>query len=166
MKTVQNIRFNLDNSENAAHAVFSNEVYNFYGLPNEKFVVIDIGLNIGLTSLYLANKEDVKIIYSFEPFAETFRQAEENLKLNPELAKKISIFNLGLSNKNESVSVHYNPEMPGSMSTVGDKFPDAEQEVTVELKKASEVLLPIIEKHTESIMLKMDCEGAEHRIIP
>jgi FkbM family methyltransferase len=163
-----NITFNLGNSENAACAVLQKEEYNFYGLADEKFAVIDIGLNIGLTSLYLSQKKEVTQVYGFEPFKETFRQAEENLKLNPELAKKISIFNFGLGNRNETKTLHYNPEKPGMMSTVVDRFPtdNTETNETIEIRKASEVLLPIIEQHSENIMLKMDCEGAEHYILP
>jgi FkbM family methyltransferase len=160
------INFNLGNSQNAACAVLEKQEYNFYGLTDEKFVVIDVGLNIGLTSLYLVQKKEVTAVYGFEPFRETFQQAEENFKLNPELAKKIQIFNFGLGNKNETKTLHYNPEKLGMMSSTVDRFPDAGKTETIEIRRASEVLQPIIEKHPESIMLKMDCEGAERDILP
>jgi FkbM family methyltransferase len=167
---IVNDNFSLTGSEEntlrTASAVLCDECYNFSGLAEDKYIVFDIGSNIGTTALYLAGQKNITHIYGFEPFGDTFTQAEYNIKQNPKLSDKISICNFGLSNKNEIVSVHYNKEMSGSMSTVGDKFPDAKQLVTVELKKASEILAPIIENHSEKIMLKIDCEGAEHRIIP
>ncbi|MDR2839810.1 MAG: hypothetical protein LBV75_00880, partial [Paludibacter sp.] len=77
-------------------AVLCSEDYHFAD-ADQKYVVFDIGLNIAVTSLYLSQQKNIVKIYGFEPFKETFLQAEQNLLLNPELATKIQIFNFGLS---------------------------------------------------------------------
>ncbi|GHV57545.1 hypothetical protein FACS1894182_06670 [Bacteroidia bacterium] len=145
--------------------VLCKEEYCFAGL-GEHYVVIDIGLNIGLTTLYLALKPEVVHVYGYEPFYETFIQAENNLRLNPSLKDKISIFNYGLSDTTEIKTFNYSKDFPGSMSTVVNKFPDNGKLEKVELKNASEVLRPIFEHHSETMMLKIDCEGGENEIIP
>lgn len=138
--------------------------YDFYS--NDKYIMIDIGLNIGLTSLSLARKDNIVKIFGYEPFILTFKQAEENLKRNPELAKKIQIFNYGLGDKNEIIDINYNPDRPGAMSSVKNVFKDSQEIEKIEIKKASSVLEKIIlEKGNLSIFLKIDCEGAEKDIL-
>ena len=56
--------------------------------------ILDIGANIGNHSLYFSKK--AKNVYAFEPNPNTF----ELLKFNTRNNKNISIFNLGLYNKN------------------------------------------------------------------
>ncbi len=144
--------------------VLCKDEYGFF--DDVDYIMIDVGLNIGLTSLRMAQLNHIKKIYSFEPFVPTFHQAEKNMELNPQLAQKISIFNYGLSNEEKSVTIHYNPDLPGSMSSVKDRFPDKENVETIQLKEASEVLAPILVQHKEHVFLKVDCEGAEVEILP
>lgn len=131
------------------------------------FIVIDIGLNIGCTSLWLAQKKFVKQIYSFEPFAPIFTLAENNMNKNPRLAKKIKIHNFGLSDRDDKIEISFNPKLPGSMSTITDRFSaNCDVKETAELKDASKILKPILDAHNEKIMLKIDCEGGEREILP
>lgn len=144
--------------------VLCKQDYNFNA--DGDFVMIDIGLNIGLTSLYSAQKDNITKIYGFEPFIPTFEQARQNLQQNPSLAKKIEIFNFGLGDSEKTLDIHYNPQLPGSMSSVSDKFSDCTDVEKIKIKKASEVIGEIIAKHKENIFLKIDCEGAEKEIVP
>lgn len=144
--------------------VLCKQDYNFDA--DSDFVMIDIGLNIGLTSLYSAQKENIIKIYGFEPFMPTFKQAQQNLKLNPVLAEKIEIFNFGLGDSEKTLDIHYNPQLPGSMSSVSDKFSDCTDVEKIAIKKASDVIGEIVTKHKENIFLKIDCEGAEKEIVP
>jgi FkbM family methyltransferase len=155
-----------DNAIWTSSDVLCLEDYHFSG-TGEDYVCIDIGTNIGIAALYLAQNEKIKHIYGFEPFEATYRQAENNVKNNPALADKISVYNCGLGKKNEMLSLHYHDELNGQNSTVIDKFVNSgKPRVSVEIKRASEALKPIIEKHQEAIMLKIDCEGAEFDILP
>jgi predicted O-methyltransferase YrrM len=53
-----------------------------YWLPEEfkPKVILDIGANIGITSLYYANKYPEAKIYSFEPVPVNYELLEKNLK--------------------------------------------------------------------------------------
>ena len=134
--------------------------------PREKFIVIDIGLNIGCTSLYLADKKFVERVYSFEPFEPTLEHARNNMRLNPELAKKICIFGFGLSDKDGATEITYNPDLPGAMSSVADLFRGKGKPERIHLKKAADILGPIFADHPDAnVMLKIDCEGAEGEIL-
>ncbi|MDR1173391.1 MAG: FkbM family methyltransferase [Puniceicoccales bacterium] len=160
-----NIFGRADNTLWTAAGVLSGE-YDF-GSHGKDFVVIDIGLNIGLTSLYLARKNFIKKVYSFEPFKPIFDQAKNNMKLNPQISSKIEIFNFGLSDHDGEIEVAFNPDLPGQMSTIIDKFADkGYKKETATLEKASKILIPIFARHGENIMLKIDCEGGEREIIP
>ena len=153
-----------DNTYWTALSVFYNDEYNFY--PDKNYVMFDIGFNLGMTSLWFARNEKITKIYAFEPFLPTCKLGERNLSLNPKLSKKIKLFKFGLSNKNEKITMHYNPDLPGSMSSVFDRFNTGNPE-KITLKPASEVLKPLFDKHpNEGIFLKIDCEGAEREIIP
>lgn len=153
-----------DNTYWTAEAVFYNDEYNFY--PDKNYVMFDIGFNLGMTSLWFARNEKISKIYAFEPYIPTCKLGERNLSLNPKLKKKIKLYKFGLSDKYEKITMHYNPDLPGSMSSTNDKFKDGKLE-TIIVKSASEVLKPLFDKHkNEGIFLKIDCEGAEREIIP
>ena len=74
--------------------VFIERDYDFE--VDEDFVMIDIGFNIGITSLWMAKRPNIKKIYGYEPFKQTYLQGVNNLKNNSKLASKITLFNFGL----------------------------------------------------------------------
>lgn len=139
--------------------------YNFFSSDN--YIMIDIGVNIGITSLALARQDNIKKIYGYEPFAPTYHQALNNLKQNPELSKKVEVFNYGLGDDNKKLKINYNANLNGSMSSVQNRFAEVDCVENIEIKKASEIISPIIEshKHKKKIFIKMDCEGAEGEIL-
>jgi hypothetical protein len=77
------------------------------------------------------------------------------------------LFNYGLSDKECKVTVDYNPELPGGMSTNVNKFKDKDYEKeTLSLKVASSIIKPILKKHKRNkIILKIDTEGSEYAIM-
>ncbi len=159
-----NLVGNAVNTFWTADGVLCKDDYDF--LSGDKFVMIDIGLNIGLTSLSMARKNNIVKIYGYEPFTPTFEQAEENLKRNPELARKIEIFNFGLGDKDEVLEINYNPSRPGAMSSVKNNFESSQVVEKIDIKKASSALERIItEENDLLIFLKIDCEGAENDIL-
>jgi FkbM family methyltransferase len=161
-----------------SQGVLLRQEYDFFPTGKDKYLMIDIGLNIGLTTLHLASQENITRIYSFEPFGPTYLQAKRNLELNPELKKKITIYNFGLEDQARTATIAYNPVSPGSMSSITDLYKDEKKlrREKIILKKASVVLKPIIagkkkngqkksEQKAEKIFLKIDCEGAELKIL-
>ena len=68
--------------------------------------IVDIGANIGMFSVFAALQHADLDIYSFEPLPPTF----ELLKLNTALySERIKIFNIGISDREETVDFTYFP---------------------------------------------------------
>ena len=148
--------------------VFIEKDYNL--LSNESFVIFDIGMNIGISSLFFSLQENVEKIYSFEPVVTTYKQAVYNLKLNPDYCNKIETFNYGLGGSNRVEKVLYNSQAKGNcgirldLSMVIDK--DNAEEIEINIKNIAEVLPHLLAKHPEQKkVLKIDCEGAEYEIV-
>ncbi|MCP4613407.1 MAG: FkbM family methyltransferase [Planctomycetes bacterium] len=130
-------------------------------------VLIDIGLNRGIASLYFATYPNIKYIYSFEPFKPTFELAKRNLELNPQLSEKIKAFNFGLGKADITLRLPYMAKVTGGMSTTLDvcKGEKNTTEETVVVKDAAKEIAPIIKEHKHKhIIVKCDCEGAEFEI--
>ena len=147
-----------------AEAVLCKDEYHFD--MNQKYVMFDIGLNLGITSLHKATDKNCVKIYGYEPFTPTFKLAQNNMSLNPTLSQKISIFNYGLSDKDKELEINYNSDRPGAMSSIKNVFPECDSVEKIKVKEAAQVLAPLFEKHKEKIFLKIDCEGAEKEILP
>jgi len=130
-------------------------------------VLIDIGLNRGIASLFFATYPNIKKIYSFEPFKPTFELAKKNLELNPQLTEKINAFNFGLGKVDITLKLPYMANATGGMSTTydvckGDKNIKKE---TVIIKDAAKEMTSILEENKDKcIIVKCDCEGAEFEI--
>ncbi len=152
---------------NTVHEVFFKNPYDFI-MPFDSYIMIDIGFNMGVTALKFAQKKEVKKIYAYEPLKPTFEVACNNLKLNPQLAKKIEAYNIGLGDKDKEVKIAYNINyLTGASSMMEDRLLSFSEKNSIEvstIKKASDVLRPVIEGTKEKIFLKMDCEGAEFEI--
>lgn len=153
-----------DNTLWTAEGVFCTDEYNFD--MNEKYVMFDIGFNLGMTSLHKAQDKNCVKIYAFEPFVPTYKLAMRNMELNKKLAKKITAFNYGLGDKDETIDVNYNHDRPGAMSSVKNVFSECDDVEQIHIKNASKILGPLFAKHKENIFLKIDCEGAEKQILP
>lgn len=55
----------------------------------EETVALDLGMNIGLASLFFATMDNVSCIYSYELFEPTYQRGLMNIRLNPDLSDKI-----------------------------------------------------------------------------
>lgn len=130
-------------------------------------VLIDIGLNRGIASLFFATYPNIKKIYSFEPFKPTFDLARRNLELNPHLSEKINAFNFGLGKAETTLELPYMAKATGGMSTTHDvcKGEKDTRTETVVIKDAAKEITSILEENKDThIIVKCDCEGAEFEI--
>jgi FkbM family methyltransferase len=166
--TKEKIRFDIsDYAKACAHIeeILVNDTYNLSFKDNS--VVIDIGMNRAISSLFFAAKENVKEIYAFEPFEPTLVLAKKNLALNPELNKKIKTFAYGLGKEDTILKIPYSIDLSDCMSTthpvsVGQNV----RTETVTVKDAAKMLAPIFEEGKNNrIIVKCDCEGAEFEIL-
>ena len=169
---INGINYNIQTFEELfiLNEIFNNMVYNF--ITPKEFAVIDIGMNVGFTSLYLAKNTNCRATYSFEPFKATFEQALFNIALNPEFAGKINAFNYGLGNEKRKIEIDYDVSIKGNMGIngipdylVGQALQIVKDEI--DIRNAAEILQPIIatiKAQKLDILLKVDCEGSEYEI--
>lgn len=100
-------------------AVFYQLAHTYYELQDdERGFFLDLGANIGTTSIYFRKKvdENVKII-AFEPDARNNRLLHINMQLNG-LADEALVEAYGLSNHSEKKVLYYDENNPGGTSLV------------------------------------------------
>lgn len=148
--------------------IFLNGYYNFECL--EKSIVIDVGMNVGFASLFFSSRNDVEKVYAFEPLAPTYTQAMINLGLNPLLQNKIITYPYGLDEADNRVEVDYHYDVKGQVGRYGMAFvkekPGPSEKQIMHNKEVGTEIRMIMERHEgQSLILKLDCEGAEYNII-
>ncbi len=143
--------------------------YNLDSLQLQDCIVMDVGMNVGMASLFFSSKEFVKKIYAYEPFKPTYEIAKLNIAYNKDFRNKIESHNFGMSSKNEEIEVEYSPDHRGRTGIWGtelvlDKI-DATEKEKLELRDFNTELDRIIKENPNSpLVLKIDCEGSEYDI--
>jgi len=171
IKLVTNNRFYTIGEIYARDGYSVPQLYQF-----KEFVVFDIGMNRGYAALKFANYDSCKAVYGFEINQETYDFALENLNLNPELANKIKAYNFGLSDKDDEIDIYCLPGSDGITTTeleftnIQSEWLKGKEQMNIEkamIKEASAILLDIIKKDNinSNIVLKIDTEGSEHKIL-
>lgn len=137
---------------------------------NENLVVLDIGMNVGVASLYFAKWDNVKKVYGFEPLPATYEQAQHNFKCNTTLANKIVTEQKGVGDSDNKIMVPF--EKGGSavfstdldfIKTIGNQ---SSKTIEVEVISIKNIIQHIDRMHPDTrILLKLDCEGEEYKII-
>ena len=159
--------------------VFIDKVYSYFINNARRDIVIDVGMNIGNSSIYFALQTKVDKVYGYESLKKTFMRAERNLRQYIDMGK-VSIFQYGISNENAMRCIGFNVDMTcGQSSLKGvrqyayDKYREwglaeenNEQSERIEVRKASEVFKPIFNEYPHhNIILKLNCEGEEYGIL-
>ncbi len=135
----------------------------------------DVGMNIGVTSLLFASHPKVIKVYGYEPFAHTFACATETFLLNPLFQHKICAYNYGLADREAEHVVEYSWKNKASMgqetisTSARSKFSLTSSDIsleTISVKDAASTLRTIVHENPNAkIVAKIDCEGAEYKII-
>jgi len=124
-------------------------------------VVFDIGSNLGLFS-YHAVCEGAKKVYSFEPGVPQYKSIVENFGSMPQ----ISIENLAVSDSAGEIIFYIHPTRSLMSSTSLDEMNQPSDGYTITSCKSVNLHGYCLENGIEKIdYLKMDCEGAEYKII-
>lgn len=133
--------------------VFSNEIYKW--LDAEGQTVVDIGANIGDSTLYFA-LNGARKVFAFEPYPYSYKWAVRNIVENG-VAKNVTLINAAVGGQDGRVVIDPN-FVAGTCATLREY--------------ASGISIPvlslktIVNKHKiSSAVLKMDCEGCEHDAI-
>lgn len=140
-------------------APFNGE-YDF--LKVEGHDVIDIGANLGGSSIYFAIKGANKVI-SLEPYPYTFNLAKKNIEIN-KLNNKIELLNAGYGEDRKIIidtSFIPNNTSPLKEVALGSEFPPSNGTET-ELLSLNTIISRF---NLKSVVLKMDCEGCEYDLL-
>jgi len=166
---VEGLLFKVASLSNMAvlYEIFIEKIYTIETSHNN-LVVIDIGMNVGVASLYFAIQPFVKRVYGYEPFPATFAEARMNVAANPRIASKLKLINEGVSDVNEKRSITLFESGLLSASTIEQKNEYGKkigQVIEVQLVSIKEVFeLVLAENPHAKILLKLDCEGEEYVI--
>lgn len=142
--------FNLSQYESMEMKVVTNCL-------REGDIVFDIGANIGLYTLYLNKRFKSIYTYSFEPIPQTFDFLNKNIKLN---GINTNIYNIGLSNVNDTVEFYFNHAETAASSMKNLR----ENNETTELVKCKIRKLDDFVKEADINrvdFIKVDTEGSE-----
>lgn len=125
-------------------------------------VIFDIGGNIGITAIYLANRFPQAKIYSFEPLPDNYKILEKNIQSY----ENIKAFNFGLGSKDGNFDVYLSkdPENFGGVSF----YPDASgvgnsTPFKCKIKSMDNTLKSLDISLID--LIKIDTEGAEFDIL-
>ena len=150
------------------YEVFFEGDYNL-SFPSE-YVLIDIGMNVGITSLLFASKPEVVKVFAYEPVEATLRQAQKNLDHNLPFSHKITPHAYGLSDHDHSLMIDYSYEWKGSVGVT--QLSDSKKKnatltpISIELRDVAVEVRKIKDQFPNlPIVIKVDCEGSEYTII-
>ena len=169
--TFQGISLDIHSYSNLgiAYELFIEKLYDF-SFPKNNYIVLDIGMNVGIASLLFANNKNVEKVFSYEPFPNTFKEALSNIALNPSaITEKITANNAGVSDKAAFLEVPQveSGDASGSVTSFMIDGVLSNNTVKVEVRDLVEDLMKIESSFPENpIFLKIDCEGEEYNIIP
>ena len=147
------LSLNWENGKNGdLSATFINEDYRKLDVAGRD--VLDIGANIGDTSIYFSLMGSKRVI-ALEPFFRTFKLAAENIRLNQ--MENIELLNAGLSDHDGSIIL--DPEINGDIRS---KLTETETGVPTEIFRLETLMdrFGLIEP-----VIKMDCEGCEYKAL-
>jgi FkbM family methyltransferase len=140
-------------------------VFNEYNIGSSRNkLVIDIGMNAGLASLFFTRDPSVVEVHSFEPFSLPYSRALTNFALNPDDQQRIRPHQLGLGRRDEQVQVNVSSEATIGISVKGT---DQGQVEIIQIRDAANFIAPLAERARRDgldLIIKMDCEGSEFDI--
>ena len=162
----KNCKFYLNIRDSIDREIFMNGYYeetqiNILSKNIEKYSIdhfVDVGSNIGIYSILMANKFSNLVINSFEPHPDAYKRLNKNIEIN-NLKNKIYTHNLALSNKNGSSYLISKQRFNISQSG-GAKISDIGK-----TKIKNKIGDDILKINNKSIAIKIDTEGHEFEVL-
>lgn len=159
--------------------IFKDYNYDQPGLP-EAPVILDVGANIGLFSLYMKQKYPAARIVAFEPAPENYQALLRNLELHQ--VRGVTTYPYALGPQAGDATFTYYPQMPGNSTLhpdgkvlqkrlMGERLGQdqaaelfEETTITVQVERLSAFLARQAEVDRFDL-LKIDVEGAELEVL-
>jgi len=167
--TINGLKFKVLSLSNMVilYEIFIQRIYEA-SLFHNNYVIIDIGMNVGVASIYFANMNWVEKVYGYEPFPDTFNEAINNINLNDKISHKIKPLNIGVSSVTCEKSIKLFDSGLLSATTLENNNIDnkmALNQISVKLISVNDLINNVTNEHPDSkILLKIDCEGEEYDI--
>lgn len=147
-------------SSGTVECVFAELSRNDYGLESiqlsENDVVLDVGANVGMFSIYVKKKFNCRVI-SFEPVSLNFNHFKENILLNGLSLEDFEIHNVAITSKDNDVINIGTPHYNTGGSSIFHTCENVQQCNTQTLDKYIT---------DDCKYIKIDTEGGEYDIIP
>jgi FkbM family methyltransferase len=137
-------------------AIFKGDIY--HKLPIKGMTVIDVGANIGDSSVYFALMGAKKVV-GIEPFPNNYQMAKKNIELN-NLSDKVILLLAGCSSQSGNIAIDPSYESCANSQLNGT----IESATRVPLMTLEEILTQF-NLLNEEVILKMDCEGCEYDLL-
>lgn len=153
-----------DDPKGGVAKIIMREVAQNYDLDSIDFqpgdVVIDIGAQVGIVSIYLAKKYPFLKIFAFEPSGQNFDHLMRNVIENKVTFKVVATCE-AITGDGREISLHGDPSSnSGGMSIYTQPNGHDEKTCSSTLKDIFEI------RGIERLkLLKIDCEGAEYEIL-
>ncbi len=132
-----------------------------YGEMPDNSVILDLGANIGVFTIYATTTASNVVVFAYEPLQDYYNLMQENLELN-QRSQSVTCFNLAVAGDSTNRTLFVKGTDFFFPTLVGENSNNQE---SVEVKCTT--LAHILE--TNNIdrvdILKMDCEGAEYEIL-
>lgn len=131
-------------------------------------VVVDIGGYIGIFSLLASERVgDKGCVYAFEPVPRNYERLMRNLKVNQ--VKNVNAYNLGLSDKNETLSFSVPRENPAESSLAGS-WTELTSGTKLNKDMIKAKLMPFDQFYKDKNLsrvdiVKIDVDGAELKVL-
>lgn len=130
-----------------------------YGNINNCSVIIDIGANVGVFSIYAAIESKNAMVYGFEPVVENYELLKQNINSN-DLDSRIKTFNLGVASKTEERKIYISSS---PLHSIVDNNANQCSERIIYCTSLEDI---IKNNYLSKIdLLKINCEGAEYEIL-
>jgi FkbM family methyltransferase len=142
------------------------EFHFFLSLLNENSVVLDIGANVGVTTILLANKLKSGFVYSFEPVSVNYHAMERAVSMFK--VKNVKLFNTALGNKIEDAKMRMpickSVKMPGYSHVIEQDNIDLGKSLIFDVEiKVLDCIKEIADSKIDA--MKIDVEGYERFVI-
>jgi FkbM family methyltransferase len=133
-----------------------------YGVVADGAVVLDLGANIGVFSVYAATTARGVRIYAYEPMADFYQLLQENIRLN-QLGGVVKCFNCAVGSDTGARELFVDGTNFFFPTLVAPNGGGATHKVHVPCTTLAEILDANRLQRVD--LVKMDCEGAEYEIL-